>query len=108
MDENNILSKRIFFKSKSYSYLFLLPFGISIKTSNVNFPLLVIKTCFSSPVLGFFIFFYSLIKDCFFINRQLKFRRVERLVSLWFWATKIDLTFVNFSFIIFFIKSKMI
>src|SRR3970040_2567573 len=35
MDENNILSKRILFISKSYSYLFLLPLGISISTSKV-------------------------------------------------------------------------
>ena len=35
IEENNIRSKRILFKSKSYSYLFRLPLGISTKTSNV-------------------------------------------------------------------------
>src|SRR5690606_25231084 len=36
IDENNKRSKRIIFKSKSNSYLFLLPAGISMNTSNCS------------------------------------------------------------------------
>lgn len=78
MEENNILSKRILLISKSYSYLFLLPLGISINTSKV--------VILSAAILLFFfvLLFAKLSKPSVFtiINcsfRLLRFRPIAEI-----------------------------